>query len=455
MQTAKDEELPFHLQGNFAPVTDEITGDDLTVEGAIPPELNGVYMRIGPNPATGESPHWFTGDGMLHGVRLEGGKASWYRNRWVQTRALEDPDLQMISEGGEVDHSIAVANTGIIRHAGKFMALVETSFPTEVTPGLDTVGTYDFDGKLTTAMTAHPKICPVTGEMHFFGYGFFPPYLVYHRVDAEGRLVQSQEIDVTGPTMIHDFAITENNVIFMDLPVVFDLEAAMASLGGGQPQPGAGLPYHWSDDYPARLGVMPRGVPGAAVRWYDIDPCYIFHPFNARDAEDGSIVLDVCRYPELWRGGSDNFNSAVPHRFVIDPAGGRVSESQIVDEPAEFPCVDDRLVGSRVRYGYAVSSPDLLVGPGELSKILKIDFDTGNNTAYDLPTGQVPGEVTFAPVGEGEDEGYLMFFAYDKSRDGSDLVILDATQPQAGPVARVAMPQRVPFGFHGNWFADQ
>ncbi len=455
MLTAKDEKLSFHLQGNFAPVSEEISSTELAVEGAIPPELNGTYMRIGPNPATGESSHWFTGDGMLHGVRLEGGKASWYRNRWVRTRLLEDPDLQMISEVGEVDHTVAVANTNIVRHAGKLLALVESSFPTEVTPELNTVGLHDFDGKLTTAMTAHPKFCPATGEMHFFGYGFFPPYLVYHRADAEGRLVQSEEIDVTGPTMIHDFAITANNVIFMDLPVVFDLEAAMAGMGGGDPESGATMPYHWSDDYPARLGVMPRGVPGAPVRWYDIDPCYVFHPYNAHDLDDGSVVLDVCRYPELWRGGSNNFGSPVPHRFVMDPASGRVSETTLAEDPAEFPRVDDRLTGSRVRYGYAVSSPDLLEGAGESSKILKIDFDTGNNTAYDLPEGQVPGEATFAPVGEGEDEGYLVCFAYDKSRGGSDLVILDATQPQAGPVARVAMPQRVPFGFHGNWFADE
>jgi carotenoid cleavage dioxygenase len=171
-----------HLAGHLAPVPDEISATDLPVEGAIPPELTGRYLRNGPNPLPGEtSAHWFTGHGMLHGVRLRGGRAEWYRNRWVRTKALDGQP--MITDRG-IDLTVGVANTHVVAHAGRIMALVESSLPHLVTPDLDTLGTCDFDGRLTTAMTAHPKTDPVTGELHFFGYGVLPPFLTYHRCPA-------------------------------------------------------------------------------------------------------------------------------------------------------------------------------------------------------------------------------------------------------------------------------
>ena len=193
-------ELPFHLRGNYAPVTEEVTAFDLPVEGAIPEALRGLYLRNGPNPHTGTSGHWFSGDGMIHGVRLEEGRAAWYRNRYVQTRALLEEDAVLIGEDGTADRTIAVANTNVIGHAQRIYALVESSFPTELTPELETLGTRDFDGRLSTAMTAHPKACPDTGELHFFGYGFFAPFLTYHVLDADGKLIKSEEISVPAAT---------------------------------------------------------------------------------------------------------------------------------------------------------------------------------------------------------------------------------------------------------------
>ena len=184
---------PFHLRGNYAPVTAEVTAFDLPVEGQLPVELSGRYLRNGPTPKSGRSPHWFAGDGMIHGIELRDGKAQWYRNRWVQTRALSEPGARRIGDDGSVDRTIGVNNTHVIGHAGKILALVESSFPYELTPELETVGVYDYDGRLDSAMTAHPKLCPVTGELHFFGYGFFEPYLTYHRVSAAGELVQSKK----------------------------------------------------------------------------------------------------------------------------------------------------------------------------------------------------------------------------------------------------------------------
>ncbi len=277
-----DSALPFHLRGNYAPVLTEQTAFHLPVSGVVPRALSGLYVRNGPNPKTGQSPHWFFGDGMLHGVALRDGQAAWYRNRWVRTRAFLE-DVPNTDQQGNRDLTVGVANTHVIAHAGRILALVETAFPMEMTRDLETRGCFDFGGKLTTGMTAHPKVCPRTGELHFFYYSYMPPFLVYHRADASGRLVQSEPIDVPGPTMMHDFAITDRHVVFMDLPIVFDLELAMANT----------MPYRWSDEYGARLGVMPRGGANQDVRWFEIAPCYVFHPLNAYEDAQGAVVVDV------------------------------------------------------------------------------------------------------------------------------------------------------------------
>lgn len=436
------EELPFYLKGNFAPVPDEVTAFDLPVSGAIPPELRGLYLRNGPNPTDRDEGHWFFGHGMIHGVRLEDGKAKWYRNRWVRTRSLLERKT-FVDENGNVDRTVAKANTSVIGHAGRIFALVESSFPTELTWELETVGTCDFDGRLKSAMTAHPKRCPLTGELHFFGYAFYPPFLTYHRLDAAGNLVQSEEIDVPGPTMMHDFAITDRHVIFMDLPVVFDLEMAMS----GQ------MPYQWNDDYGARLGVMPRGGSSADVRWYEIEPCYVFHPFNAFE-RDGKIVIDVARYPELWRGGADRFAAACAHRWTIDPVAGRVGEKPLDDRAVEFPRIDDRRGGLSHRYAYAVANHSGV--SEEAQELIKYDLERGTAEAHVFPRGQAPAEGVFVPAsdGAGEDEGFVVAYVYDEARNGSDMVILDAGSFSKPPIATIRLPQRVPFGFHGNWVAD-
>ncbi|MBK9178821.1 MAG: carotenoid oxygenase family protein [Acidimicrobiales bacterium] len=448
--------LPWHLQGNYAPVPDEIDAFDLEAQGAIPRELEGRYLRNGANPKSGWSPHWFAGDGMIHGIRLQGGRAEWYRNRWVRTELL-GRDVAMeeyFTEDGRFDHTLGVANTHVICHAGRIFALVESSFPTELTPELDTIGTWDFDGRLSTAMTAHPKICPETGEMHFFGYGFLPPYLTYHRADAQGNLVQTEVIDVPGSTMIHDFAVSRNHVVFLDLPVVFDLEEAAR---------GSGMPYHWSDSYGARVGLMPRGGTAADLRWFEVDPCYVFHTMNAFDLPDGRVVVDVGRHEDMWRTSSTDFKPSYLYRWTFDPVSGTVHEEQLDDIEHGFPRVDDRKAGFDNRYGWAVAprpgvSWELGGAPSleSASVIVKYDLAAGTSSTHDFGPAASAGEPVFVPASDdaGEDEGWVLTFTYDRSRDASDFVVLDAGDMAAPPVAVVPLPRRVPFGFHGSWVPD-
>ncbi|MGI9163986.1 MAG: carotenoid oxygenase family protein [Mycobacterium sp.] len=440
--TAESANLPpdtskFFQRGNYAPVPDEITEYDLTVEGTIPPELDGWYLRNGSNPRQ-PTGHWFTGDGMIHGVRISAGAAKWYRNRWVRTESFDNP-FPLYNADGTRNLRSAVANTNIINHAGRTLALVESSFPYELTNDLETVGCYDFGGKLDDAMTAHPKICPTTGELHFFGYGnLFQPHVTYHRVDADGNLTVNRPVEVKALTMMHDFAMTSEHVIFMDLPIVFDLDIAINGKGD--------MPYRWDDNYGARFGVLRRDDPFGDVRWFEIEPCYVFHVANAY--EDGNrIVVQGCRYPELWRqdGGFDA--SAVLWSWTIDLTTGTVTEQQLDDRAVEFPRIDDRLAGLAARYAVSVGD----------ARLVRYDLQTGDVLEHrfgstDAPGG--PGEAVFVPAPTGgEAEGWYLAFVYDPGRDSSDLVILDAADFAGDPVARIRLPRRVPYGFHGNWIS--
>jgi carotenoid cleavage dioxygenase-like enzyme len=444
---------PLHLTGYLAPVADEIDAVDLPVEGAIPPELVGRYLRNGPNPLPGEaSTHWFTGHGMVHGVRLREGRAEWYRNRWVRTRALAGE--RMLQADGTVDRAVGHANTHVIEHAGRIMALVESSFPHVLTPELDTVGPYDFEGRLTTAMTAHPKADPVSGELHFFGYGVRPPFLTYHRLSAGGELVASAEVEVPGPTMMHDFAITDRHALFLDLPMTFQLERLAA-----------GMPFGWDDGYGARIGVMPLERPGE-VRWFEVEPNYVFHVGNAHTDAAGRVVLDAARYAAadavaMWDGlGSDPGGLAADaaatgaarlHRWVLDPSTGSVAETPLDDRAVEFPTVDDERVGREARYRYAVADARGRAG------IVKFDAAHGTRAEHDLGIDTVAGEAVFVPSGapgRAEDDGWLLSITTRRDGSASRLLVLDATDVAGPPVAAVQLPRGVPAGFHGSWIDD-
>ncbi|MFI6483385.1 carotenoid oxygenase family protein [Nonomuraea sp. NPDC050663] len=420
-----------YLEGHLAPVPDEISAVDLTVEGTLPEELSGRYFRNGPNPRPGEDPgHWFTGHGMIHGVRIRDGRAEWYRNRWVRTNLFTDGAAFLTDKG--FDRSAVQANTHVIHHADKILALVEVGLPYELDRELNTVGACDFGGRLTTSgMTAHPK--ELDGELHFFGYGFGPPYLTYHRLDAKGELVESRVIDVPGPTMMHDFAVTENYVIWLDLPVVFDFDKI-----------GRTMPYSWNDSYGARLGVMKRT---GEVTWFDVDPCYVFHVGNAREDASGRVVLDGVRYtPEsfnsTWEqiGGERNpaahLVGASLHRWTLDLATGRATERQLDDRAVEFPTFNEDRLGRSSRYLYAVTE----------GEVVKYDIESGASLA--APVGGHAGEAVFVPAfdARAEDDGWLMSIVDDR------LLVQEAAGLET--VATVRLPRRVPAGFHGSWIAD-
>ncbi|WP_085914522.1 MULTISPECIES: carotenoid oxygenase family protein [Pseudonocardia] len=451
--------LPAPLQGHFAPVPDEITAHDLPVIGALPPELTGRYLRNGPNPLPGQhSGHWFAGHGMLHGIRLRDGRAEWYRNRWVRTGLLAGrPHFTL---DGAPDLAAVPANTHVVPHAGRILALVEAGLPHEVTPELETVGALDFGGRLRTAMTAHPKIDPVTGDLHSFGYGFVPPYLTYHRVSAAGELVTTTEVAVPAPTMMHDFAITDRHAVFLELPMMFRMEDASAGA----------MPYRWDDDHGARLGVMALDRPGE-VRWFEIAPCFVFHVGNAHTDDRGRIVVDGARYAPadvavMWSSldgdpagpaaSAAASGKATLHRWTLDPATGAVSENALSEVGLEFPTVDDAVVGRSNRYTYAVADAGPSAAP--YAAVLRHDRLRDEMAAHELGSDVVAGEAVFVPsaaADRAEDDGWLLSITTTRDGRASELLVLDARDPATDPVARVTLPRGVPTGFHGSWLPDR
>ena len=436
--------VAWHLQGNWAPVLDEIDAGPLTVTGEIPRELVGDYVRAGMNPRSGHSDHWFAGTGMLHSVRLADGQAH-YRNRFVRT-PYYDGDLTLMS--GMFDPAASPANTNIIRHAGHMLALEETHLPWAVDSDLNTPGAHTFGGVLNGSMTAHPRQCPVTGELLFFGYQLAKvPYLTYYRVDAAGVMVEAEPIDLPNPVMMHDWNVTRNHVVFMDLPVVFDLKAAMR----GEP------PLAFRREAGARLGVMKRNGAGGQVRWFEINPCYVFHPVNAYEEGD-TIVIHVCRQEHAMAGGFENLYGGEATtgrlwRWTIDLAKGTAKEEQIDDVAADFPRVNDSLVGLKARFGYTASlnakAPSLTLG----QYLYKYDLGSGARITRDFGASSRLGEPIFV-AREGataEDEGWVMALSHDEATDESRLTILNAQDFNGAPAATITMPRRIPYGAHGNW----
>lgn len=440
-----------YLAGNFAPVRDELSVTDLDVDGAIPLALAGRLLRNGPNPIAPDPAnyHWFQGNGMLHAIELRDGKAVSYRNRWVRS----DDTAELLGEApipAQPDDVFIggrnAANTHVVCHAGKILALVEVCLPTEVRADLSTVGRYDFGGQLRSPMTAHPKMDPRTGEMVFFGYDITgPPWLRYHVVDASGALVRTEPITIGGPAMVHDFAITDTHVVWFDLPVVYDF-----SLLGKRP-----FPAEWKPEYQARVGVMPRDGGDADVQWVDIDPCYVYHPANAWTDGD-RVVVDVPKYGRAFDNdlsGPADTNS-IYERWTIDAAGGKVVTEVLDDRSQEFPRINETIRGRRHRYAYSTRTES--VTSFDLQGLIKHDHDHGTSEAHAFGAGGHSSEAVFVPAPDAtnEDDGWVLSVVYDATRNGSDLVILDATDFGGPPVATVRLPQRVPFGFHGSWIPD-
>ncbi|MDH4171767.1 MAG: carotenoid oxygenase family protein [Acidimicrobiia bacterium] len=444
-----------YLSGNAAPVPDEITAENLMVTGTIPAELEGRWLRNGPNPIGEVDPathHWFTGNGMVHGVRLRGGRAEWYRNRWVrgdrEAEALGEPAPPgpRRSEFGS-----AGPNTSVGGFAGKTWAMVEAGgVPMTLTYELDTIAYDDFGGTLPNGFTAHPKFDPATRELHAVCYTW--PDLVDHVqyvvVGPEGRVTKVVDVPVPDMPMIHDMSLTPSYAVVYDLPVTVDIELAMQER----------FPFRWNPDHPARVGLLPRTSDTADdIIWCDAPMRYVYHPVNAYETDDGQVVLDVCAYDAMFRDDLNGpFGDATPtlDRWTVDPVARLTKTERVDDRFHEFPRHDPRVATRRHRFGYTAGGP--VDGSDLHGATYKTDYDTGTVTERRHGPGRGGAEPVFVPRqgSTAEDDGWLLVLVHDANADRSDLVIVDAIDFTGAEVARIELPRRVPHGFHGAWVPD-
>lgn len=453
---ALNERNPY-LNGSYAPVHQEITARELDVIGEIPRDLSGVFVRNGPNPQdmpTGMH-HWFDGDGMLHAIHIENGNAT-YRNRYIRTPELGQSQGSIFEPNS--GHYRDTANTDIVCHNGELMALWYISGqPVRLDPvTLETIRSEDFGGALPGNVSAHSKVDPNTGEFIWFDYALYEPHYTYGVVDRSGTMRHITTIDLPGPRLPHDMAITENYSILMDLPIVFT---------------DAGMKHkvwhiHQDEKLPTRFGVIPRHGDGSSIRWFTFPPCYIYHVVNAWEEGD-EVVMMACRMvdnglpmdPDL--GPYAAMSNVLSLRanlweWRMNMKTGAMQERQIDDTMAEFPVVNLGMTGRKSRYSYhgAIADVPLQAFDG----LIKYDLERGTHQRHDFGPNRYGCEPAFAPRdgakndgARGEDDGYVISFVSDSVNGTSEALILDAQNVSDAPLARIQLPQRVPQGFHATW----
>lgn len=449
--------------GNSAPVDVECNEECTEVIGKIPEELAGSFLRIGPNPvfvSDANAYHPFDGDGMIHEVNFANGAAT-YINRFVETNGLRlerekgdwiwtglasPPDIT--NEHGMLKN---VANTAMVFHAGKLFALWEGGNPYHLSlPALDTVEEYDYDGKLNHPFTAHPKVDPITGEMVTFGASLMSsPFCSVSVVNKDGELVHSTGVDLPKAIMMHDCAITSNYTLILDLPFTYNLE----NMAKGEPI------LQWDPENGSRIGVLARGAEGSDIRWFTIKNGFVFHTVNAFEEGD-EVVLEACRSNKMGSLTGERSDDVkvedLPrmYQWRLNMKTGDVAERLLdADWGSEFPRINENYMGLRNQYSYNGRMPQNAKGALGFDGIIKYDLVNETSQHFEYGPGRYGGEPIFAPKKDGtiEDDGWVIGFVWDDKEQRSECVVLDAANFNAGPVAIIKMPARVPFGFHAGW----
>jgi carotenoid cleavage dioxygenase-like enzyme len=455
-----------YLSGRFAPISDEVEVSGLEVQGTLPEGLVGAYLRNGPNemfPPLGSYTFPMEGDAMVHGVWFDGEGGARYKNRWVRTKGMA-ADIAAGRDvfGGLMTPTFVDAGLlgddpdpgwpfrldpfiNVVRHAGKYLALSEGLPGYEITRDLDTVGLYDFGGRLK-GMCAHPRFDPATGEMVVFAYDVEAPFLVWSIVGPDGSLTTGPNVvpDIDEGFMIHDFTITPTYLVLVVAPVAFDLDAMMSG----------GDVLAWKPELGTRIALVPRD--GSEVRWLETDPFFVWHFGNGY--EDGADVVVDFSWWSSFSLSPDAKKSGAFTQMRLSPDPGTVSLTHLDHEISEFARIDDRLCGQPHRYVTVSRKSGRLPGmlAGEFDRLVRHDMQTGESVSCtgDLVFGEVVHAARAgAPVGRGDSEldGWYLTYATELDCSRSYVLVWDAQTFPSEPVAKVVLPHRVPNGLHGNW----
>ena len=464
---------PF-LQGYYGPVNTEADAAHLQITGEIPKELCGTLYRNGPNPqfAPRGPYHWFGGDGMIHAFHIEDGNVS-YKNRWVRTPKWEIENKEGEGLSGTFGNprftdprvmalNSTIANTNIVWHAGRLLALEEAHAPFSIDPAtlmpVGPDGGYEtYGNKLNGPFTAHPKFDPETGEMIFFGYsakGRFTKEVSLQTVDKNGKVTRAEILEGPYPSMIHDFAVTKNWIVLPIFPLTSSMERAMS----GKP------PFAWEPDKGTHIAFIPRKGTVADVKWVSAPASYVFHPMNHYETADGKVVVDVMKYdvaPLFPLPDGSPSSKELPMAklfrwtFDFDSQGNTFKEQQLDDRSGEFPRFDERFCMSDYRHGWIVAGDitDPKTGEPRQDGLIHYDLKSGKSTGWNAGRDDRFGEPIFVPRKDGaaEGDGWLLSVLFRGEEKRSDLAVFEATDLAKGPIALVHLSSRVPAGFHGNW----
>ncbi|CAA7387951.1 unnamed protein product [Spirodela intermedia] len=489
----------YYLSGNFGPVLEETPPcRELKIRGTLPECLNGEFVRVGPNPKLPPVAeyHWFDGDGMIHGIRIKDGKAS-YVSRYVQTSRLKQEEYfgrAKFMKGGDLkgffglfmvyisqlreklkildlSYGRGTANTALVYHHGKLLALSEGDKPYVVKiledGDLQTLGLLDYDRRLAHSFTAHPKVDPFTDEMFTFGYSQSPPYVTYRVVTKEGIMLDPVPITIPESVMMHDFAITENYAIFMDLPLYFRPKEMVKE---------GKIIFSFDPSKKAKFGILPRYAKDELqIKWFELPNCFIFHNANAWE-EDEEVVLITCRLEnpdlDMINGDAsetlDNFKNEL-YEMRFNMKTGAASQKQLSLSIVDFPRINESYTGRKQRFVYGtifhavtkikgIVKFDLHVEPDITGK-KKLEVGGNVQGIFHLGPGRFGSEAVFVPrepgVSSDEDDGYLIFFVHDEKTGKSEVNVIDAKTMSAEPVAVVELPKRVPYGFHAFFVTEE
>ncbi|KAG0604369.1 hypothetical protein M758_10G166800 [Ceratodon purpureus] len=490
------DERAYLLSGNYAPVDEMAPVADLPVVGSIPDCMNGEFVRVGPNPRFKpvSGYHWFDGDGMIHAVNITNGKAT-YVARFVRTARLQQEEYygaaKFMKIGqlkglrglfylaveklrlslGVLDDSngLFTGNTNLVYHNKRLLLLHETDKPYAMKVledgDLQTLGLENYEQRLQHPFTAHPKIDSTTGEMFIFAYQEKAPHLIYRVVSKDGVIGEPVPITIPQCVMMHDFAITENYALFMDLPLLLNPTG----------MPKDEFIFKFDPSKECRFGILPRYATNESqIRWFTIPTCFIFHNANAWEEGD-EVVLTTCRMPgieldlepEYKKEKAWSVNSKL-YEFRMNLKTGEAKQRQLSDLSTDFPRVNEEYTGRKTKYVYCgvfdemnrvigVAKYDLEKEPSPSSRELEI----GGNIVgvFKHGPGRSGSEAVFVPTKPGmdgpEDDGYLIQFVYDENTGKSEVVIINAKTMSPEPTASVSLPRRVPYGFHALFVSQE
>jgi carotenoid cleavage dioxygenase-like enzyme len=443
--------------------------EPLRVEGRLPEDLRGTLLRVGPwtFDAYGERyRHWFDGDGGVMGVRFEGGQAQ------GAARLMETPTIRQERNAGHRLYSAYgtpapllrrlfgkvknAANTSVMAWNGKLYALFEGSVPVELAPeDLSSLGETDFGGTVLGTFSAHPHRVPSRKATYNFGLRFGRETLLDLYELPDGRPARHLgSVPLPGPTMIHDFIVTDRYLVFFLPALRLKVFRLMLGLGAYSDN------LEWRPEVGSQVLVVPIDDVSAAVH-IDTEAFYQWHFGNAYE-EGGRLVVDYVRYPDFetnaWLGSLIRGEAATEakgrlHRAVVDLEAKTFRTEQRADASCEFPRISPQVSCARHRYVYMAAHSGPAALRGYLDAVSKVDLETGRETRVKLGEEQYPSEPVFVPRagGTAEDDGWLLVQTFDARGNTSHVAVLDAKVPEAGPVARAHFDHALPFTFHGGF----